>query len=361
MDDCPFCNLTGVEVIYSNKLVCAFFDRYPVNEGHCLIIPRRHVPNWFDVTPEEHASISRAIAECKRIIDKEFKPDGYNVGINVDTAGGQTIPHAHCHLIPRFNGDHVNPVGGVRAVIPDKADYTQPRDQTTQKRLITGDKNHFLPHFKAAIEEATTMDFASAFVMQSGVHLIWESLVDFVARGGKARFITGDYLNYTDPLALAKLLDLGENIDLRVYETAGKSFHPKAYIFHNSSGGITAFVGSSNLSRTALTDGVEWNYKIMAGSDETTHELVKSFDALLNHPKTIAVTPEWISKYHERRGDQPKLVPVLAQIDETYTPPEPHSIQKHALLALKQTRLDKNQAGLVVLATVTSPHRIAPL
>ncbi|MCP4477407.1 MAG: DUF3427 domain-containing protein, partial [Planctomycetaceae bacterium] len=141
------------------------------------------------------------------------------------------------------------------------------------------------------------------------------------------------------------------SIDLRVYETSGKSFHPKAYIFHNDTGIVTAFVGSSNLSKTALTDGVEWNYRILAGNDGTTTELVDSFESLLNHPKTIPVTSDWIDDYHARRGDKPTLVPVLAQIDETYTPPEPHLIQRQALLALKQTRLNGNQAGLVVLAT----------
>ncbi|MCP4890769.1 MAG: DEAD/DEAH box helicase family protein, partial [Planctomycetaceae bacterium] len=139
--------------------------------------------------------------------------------------------------------------------------------------------------------------------------------------------------------------------DLRVYETSGKSFHPKAYIFHNDTGIVTAFVGSSNLSKTALTDGIEWNYRILAGNDGTTTELVESFESLLNHPKTIPVTPDWIDDYHARRGDKPTLVPVLAQIDETYPPPEPHLIQRQALLALRQTRLNGNQAGLVVLAT----------
>lgn len=351
MSDCPFCNVSTRDIIYQDQLVIALFDRYPVNEGHCLIIPKRHVSSWFEVTSEENTAIFEAIAACKGLLDKRFRPDGYNVGINIDSAGGQTVPHAHCHLIPRYAGDHANPVGGVRAVIPGKADYIAGGNQPEDPKLITGGDDHFLPHFKDAIEGATSMDFASAFVMQSGVNLIWESLVDFVARGGKARIIAGDYLNYTDPLALAKLLDLGSSIDLRIYETAGKSFHPKAYIFHQAGGQITGFVGSSNLSKTALTDGIEWNYRVIAGGDGAADELANSFEMLLNHPKTTTVTPEWISKYRKRRGDKPKLVPVLAEIDDAYTPPEPHLIQKQALLCLKQTRLSGNQAGLVVLAT----------
>jgi superfamily II DNA or RNA helicase/diadenosine tetraphosphate (Ap4A) HIT family hydrolase len=349
---CPFCDPVRPEVLFEDDLVIAAYDGFPVADGHCLVIPKRHYSSWFEATRAEQLAILDAIDRCKKIVEADFTPDGWNVGINIGKAAGQTIAHLHVHLIPRYLSDVSDPTGGVRAVIPSKANYLQPKPDTgTLKRLITGDSDELLPHFKLAIENADSIDFASAFIMQSGVDLLWETLVDFINRGGKARILTGDYLNYTDPAALYKLLDLGPSVNLRVYMSGGQSFHPKAYIFHKRESGITAFVGSSNLSKSALTNGVEWNYRVLSNDDTQTSELVNSFQNLFDHSKTRNVTSDWIDEYQAKRGDQPLLAPVAVDLDDKREVPEPHKIQQQALSALKHTRSIGNKAGLVVLAT----------
>ena len=98
-------------------------DGFPVSEGHTLIIPKRHVPSWFETQAIEKAAILQAMDEVKLLLDDEFSPDGYNVGINDGEAAGQTVLHLHVHLIPRYKGDSEDPRGGVRWIVPDKAKY----------------------------------------------------------------------------------------------------------------------------------------------------------------------------------------------------------------------------------------------
>jgi diadenosine tetraphosphate (Ap4A) HIT family hydrolase len=95
-----------------------------VTEGHLLIIPNRHVAEYFSVTAEERTALWAMVNEGKTLLDERFQPDGYNVGINAGTDAGQTIMHCHIHLIPRRSGDTINPRGGVRGMIPGKADYS---------------------------------------------------------------------------------------------------------------------------------------------------------------------------------------------------------------------------------------------
>lgn len=98
-------------------------DGFPVSPGHSLIIPRRHLASFFELEPDERDGLIALLEEAKRRLDREFKADGYNVGINDGAAAGQTVPHLHIHLIPRFVGDQSDPRGGVRWVLPEKADY----------------------------------------------------------------------------------------------------------------------------------------------------------------------------------------------------------------------------------------------
>ena len=108
-----------------HELAYSARDTYPTSPGHTLVIPRRHVSSFFDLTPEEVAACMGLIKEEKRLIDEEFRPDGYNIGVNVGPAAGQSILHVHIHIIPRYKGDVENPQGGVRHVIPKKAHYTR--------------------------------------------------------------------------------------------------------------------------------------------------------------------------------------------------------------------------------------------
>lgn len=120
---CTFCNLPQSEKIAESDLCFAMFDGFPVSKGHVLIIPKRHVADYFDLTDKEIMAMQHMMKEIKERLDEEFSPDGYNVGINVNEAAGQTVFHVHMHLIPRYRGDVENPRGGVRGVIPHKQKY----------------------------------------------------------------------------------------------------------------------------------------------------------------------------------------------------------------------------------------------
>lgn len=120
---CLFCNLPESRIILSNQQAVAVADGFPISPGHTLIIPRRHIESIFETNAEEANALIRLLAEAKNFVAKEYKPDGFNIGVNDGPAAGQTIPHLHIHLIPRFTGDHPDPRGGVRWIIPEKADY----------------------------------------------------------------------------------------------------------------------------------------------------------------------------------------------------------------------------------------------
>ena len=119
--DCIFCR--KIDLIYQSELTFISQDRYPASPGHLLIIPNRHIPNYFDCSQEEISELWDTVNLAKKLIEKDHKPDSYNIGINVSKAAGQSIPHTHIHLIPRYNGDVADPRGGVRNVLPRKRIY----------------------------------------------------------------------------------------------------------------------------------------------------------------------------------------------------------------------------------------------
>jgi diadenosine tetraphosphate (Ap4A) HIT family hydrolase len=120
---CPFCSLSSDRIVAEGDVVVTLRDSYPVSPGHTLIVPRRHVASFFDTTAEEQAQILEALRAAKEALDKELAPAGYNIGVNDGAAAGQTVPHLHVHLIPRYDGDHADSRGGVRWVLPEKARY----------------------------------------------------------------------------------------------------------------------------------------------------------------------------------------------------------------------------------------------
>jgi diadenosine tetraphosphate (Ap4A) HIT family hydrolase len=119
--NCPFCHPEGI--LFENDLAYSILDRSPVNPGHLLIIPKRHVADFFLCTHVEKDALLSLLDEAKSYLDGKHAPAGYNIGINVGEAAGQTSFHVHLHLIPRYQGDMENPRGGVRGVIPDKQHY----------------------------------------------------------------------------------------------------------------------------------------------------------------------------------------------------------------------------------------------
>lgn len=120
---CPFCNLAPARIAASNPYGVVVRDGYPVSPGHTLIIPRRHIGSFFELEQEERDALLMLLDNAKTRLDDDLHPAGYNVGINDGPAAGQTIPHLHIHLIPRYSGDQLDPRGGIRWVLPDKADY----------------------------------------------------------------------------------------------------------------------------------------------------------------------------------------------------------------------------------------------
>lgn len=116
---CPFCRLPDQRIVDQNDLALAFEDRSPVSPGHLLVIPKRHCHDFFALTPDELIAIQDLLQRGKARLDQTSHPDGYNVGFNVNTAGGQSVLHAHCHLIPRWSGDVAHARGGIRQILGD--------------------------------------------------------------------------------------------------------------------------------------------------------------------------------------------------------------------------------------------------
>ena len=122
---CPFCTVPRERLVFEGELAFVIRDGHPVSPGHMLVIPKRHVASFFETTTEEQASMLRLLNLARIEIAQQFKPAGYNVGINDGAVAGQTVAHLHIHLIPRYPGDRDDPRGGVRWVLPEKAAYWQ--------------------------------------------------------------------------------------------------------------------------------------------------------------------------------------------------------------------------------------------
>lgn len=120
---CPFCGRLEQDLLADEPLAVAFDDAYPVSKGHALVVPRRHEPDLFALSEEEQAAIWRLVNAVQSSLRKELRPHGFNVGVNSGVVAGQTVPHAHVHVIPRYRGDVHDPRGGIRWVKPDLARY----------------------------------------------------------------------------------------------------------------------------------------------------------------------------------------------------------------------------------------------
>lgn len=239
------------------------------------------------------------------------------------------------------------------------------RQPAHHSQVVAGGSNHFLPHLCAAIAQADEIDFAVAFIKVTGLRLLLPDLLSALNADGtrsrppaRFRVVTSDYLEVTDPEALRLLMLLqSHGAEVRVFEAAGSSFHMKAYLFAHfqdqPSGGTqlrgAAFIGSSNISRQALKDGLEWNYRIDYPADAGYLEARARFEELFCAPKTVPLTDRWIDEYEARRIPPPRAVSPGTQ--ETESPPIPTPVQENALAALSTTRHEGYRRGLVVLAT----------
>ncbi len=124
MSDCVFCGERArAEALAANDLAIAFWAGFPVSPGHAVIVPRRHEPDFFSLSADEQGAVMALVNPVRTALDREFSPDGYNLGVNAGRAAGQTIMHTHLHVIPRYSGDVPEPRGGVRWVLPETARY----------------------------------------------------------------------------------------------------------------------------------------------------------------------------------------------------------------------------------------------
>jgi diadenosine tetraphosphate (Ap4A) HIT family hydrolase len=124
---CVLCTLPAERILGENEHAVWMADAHPVSPGHSLVVSKRHVESFFETPPAEREAILSLLEGAREKVTRDHAPAGYNIGINEGPAAGQTTPHLHIHLIPRFTGDRKNPRGGVRWVLPDKADFWSPR------------------------------------------------------------------------------------------------------------------------------------------------------------------------------------------------------------------------------------------
>ena len=120
---CVFCSLPKTRIVLDSSTGLVIRDAFPVSSGHSLIIPKRHVGSLFELELNEQLGLLTLLNDARSALDTELQPEGYNIGINDGLAAGQTVPHLHIHLIPRFKGDLPDPRGGIRWIFPDKARY----------------------------------------------------------------------------------------------------------------------------------------------------------------------------------------------------------------------------------------------
>ena len=226
--------------------------------------------------------------------------------------------------------------------------------------VMTGDRNrsrYLYYQLKLSMAEAEAVDIIVSFLMESGVRMLLKDMKRALNRGVRIRILTGNYLGITQPSALYLIKqELGERVDLRLYNEKSRSFHPKSYIFHYDSSN-EIYIGSSNISRSALTSGIEWNYKFSDRQDKENYELFyETFeDLFFNH--SIIIDDEELKRY-SKAWKKPAVSKDLAQYDMIEENNEkvkmlfqPRGAQIEALYALEESRREGATKGLIYAAT----------
>lgn len=224
----------------------------------------------------------------------------------------------------------------------------------TTSNSITGDKDHIYPKLKQSFKTATTIDIIVSFLMESGVKLLLQDLKEALNRGVKIRILTGNYLKITQPQALYLLKsELKDKVDLRFYNNPNKSFHPKAYMFHNPIDS-EIYIGSSNISRGALTSSIEWNYRFLKSAAPNDFKVFyDTFEDLFNNHSLI-ITDEVLKDY-SKQWTRPNIYKDIekeeSKEDNVINIFEPRGAQIEALYSLEKSREEGFDKGLVVAAT----------
>lgn len=224
----------------------------------------------------------------------------------------------------------------------------------TTSNSITGDKDHIYPKLKQSFKTATTIDIIVSFLMESGVKLLLKDLKEALNRGVKIRILTGNYLKITQPQVLYLLKsELKDKVDLRFYNNPNKSFHPKAYMFHNPIDS-EIYIGSSNISRGALTSSIEWNYRFLKSAAPNDFKVFyDTFEDLFNNHSLI-ITDEVLKDY-SKQWTRPNIYKDIekeeSKEDNVINIFEPRGAQIEALYSLEKSREEGFDKGLVVAAT----------
>ena len=230
--------------------------------------------------------------------------------------------------------------------------------------VMTGDRDrsrYLYYQLKMSMAKAKRIDIIVSFLMESGVRMLLNDMKRALDRGVKIRILTGNYLGITQPSALYLIKsELGDRVDLRLYNEASRSFHPKSYIFHYESSN-EIYIGSSNISKSALTSGIEWNYRFSDTLDKKNYELFYATfeDLFLNH--SIIIDDEELKRY-SKAWKKPSVSRDLAKYDATEDGEDrnaenvrmlyrPRGAQIEALYALQESRMEGAAKGLVYAAT----------
>lgn len=235
-------------------------------------------------------------------------------------------------------------------VLEKEIDY----NTITTSNSITGDKDHIYPKLKQSFKTATTIDIIVSFLMESGVKLLLQDLKEALNRGVKIRILTGNYLKITQPQALYLLKsELKDKVDLRFYNNPNKSFHPKAYMFHNPIDS-EIYIGSSNISRGALTSSIEWNYRFLKSTAPNDFKVFyDTFEDLFNNHSLI-ITDEVLKDY-SKQWTRPNIYKDIekeeSKEDNVINIFEPRGAQIEVLYSLEKSREEGFDKGLVVAAT----------
>ena len=405
----PFLEIDPTEWFCSNALCFAIPDHKPASRGHLLIITRRHVATWFDCTLPEQNDLMALVNQAKTLLDQQLvpQPDGYQVLLNSGTAAGQTVPHAHVHLIPRYADGTAGPCGSAKPEAPEQASpggnlpqavtvcspvstnvsnqasdssqSTQPGSLPSFSLTVGHPAGPLWPSIANRIPGATEIELVASFAQPSGLDLIRKALFSAYEAGARIRLLVGDYLCITSPDALRTLSGwmaiaghsrgLAGHFEARLVELEKlhghpSTFHPKAWRIADATGGIMV-VGSSNLSRSALTTGVEWNLVgETAGSQSLDQEMAAAFEALWCQATPLSA--EVITRYSRRAelaektravwdGENFHMDPATGSREES-TPDQiaifsPRPWQTTALESLATIRRDGYTKALVAVAT----------
>ena len=309
------------------------------------MLPMQEATHWGELSADEQSAMLELAQQTVELLSRRATtPTTFTVGFDTDTTPSLRV-------IPRPAG-----VAGMARLLPGPAGLTTGPDNPLRSRL------------RPLLREADRIDIVAAFVQDSGLKLLQSALLEALRRGAQIRLITGDYLNITQSRALRRLLDwqdrvsafaaagedddgLSGTLQVRVVETlqTGRAFHPKCWRVEGQ-GIAAAWVGSSNVSWSALVTGEEWNLRI--DGDRDPHRYAEVDDAIeALWARTRPVDAQWVADYERRVAEAEQPLPpgeVLADEDDTITPTP---VQSEALLALARSRAEGRGRALVVMAT----------